>query len=634
MFAQVVDIGATQIGGLGNPQNIEPIFNIVNTPGNITAAEAAFVARVAGNDVSHRRSFVSFGNFNIEKNAFGFKNPLSNKIHQAEATRIQYEDENNFSWSGKLAEEGSFFTLIRNPGGTIGMIKDGNRFYFIHPVAPEISVFTFVKNEASAEIECGASHSSTSNSSMGFCDEDLCHETIDALMVWTPGALEFLNGVGNPFIQWLYVLIGRESINQAFHNSSIAGEIRFQSTNFDFPLSADIAFDINSLVLDPDIIALRNQHSADIVILMTDQVYFNAATGNQIFGAVPSIGPIQNQAFAIVEVPFLMLPRWTLAHEVGHLLGARHNRQSNGGNDNTNICSHAWRFTDDDGEERRGILAALGDEVNGRELFYSNPSRTFNGAPTGTEDNNNAGRIISSVCAVNDFRPNAFMTARIEGSPKMCTCLTNPLGTFYFDFREYAAIAEGGILDGGPPPYIFQWFKSFDGINLVQWLGNGPNISFDPNPIQNCDEFYLHLRVTSTVDGRQLNDVMRINTYDCPECDNWDACFNRPDINVDTREANIKNQNPVIVAEFNDDLFLSPNPANEEIVISYKVRMEERVKTYISDSTGKVVSIVNDSPIKSGEYVDIVNIDALPKGIYILVQEKGNKILTQKFIKL
>ena len=89
------------------------------------------------------------------------------------------------------------------------------------------------------------------------------------------------------------------------------------------------------------------------------------------------------------------------------MVGARHNRFSNGGDepDNSIQIKHGWYFPDIDDYDQWTLLAQE-PGPNTRILHYSNPEITYNGAPTGTLTDRNYFAIYQGMCMMADNNTN------------------------------------------------------------------------------------------------------------------------------------------------------------------------------------------------------------------------------------
>jgi peptidyl-Asp metalloendopeptidase len=117
---------------------------------------------------------------------------------------------------------------------------------------------------------------------------------------------------------------------------------------------------------------LRDLHKADVVVLVVQD--------DRFCGDSHEIGAGANQAFAVVSRTCLLAPHYSLAHELGHLLGARHDRK-------TDPDGIRWAHGYVDSQERWRTLMSY-DVCNGcpRILRWSNPNMPHESEPTGTSD--------------------------------------------------------------------------------------------------------------------------------------------------------------------------------------------------------------------------------------------------------
>jgi hypothetical protein len=124
--------------------------------------------------------------------------------------------------------------------------------------------------------------------------------------------------------------------------------------------------------------ALREAYRADIAILIVDD-----AKG---CGLATRIGADADEAFAVVHHA-CAVSNYTLAHEVGHIIGARHELAYVSGN--------TWRD-----------IMSYKDACNGcpRLPVWSNPLIRIGGEPAGTIELNNARIIAENASRVAAFR--------------------------------------------------------------------------------------------------------------------------------------------------------------------------------------------------------------------------------------
>jgi peptidyl-Asp metalloendopeptidase len=124
--------------------------------------------------------------------------------------------------------------------------------------------------------------------------------------------------------------------------------------------------------------ALREAYRADVVILIVDD-----AKG---CGLATRIGADADEAFAVVHHE-CAVSSYTLAHEVGHIMGARHELAY--------VSGTTWRD-----------IMSYKDACNGcpRLPVWSNPLVRIGGEPAGTVELNNARIIAQNAARVASFR--------------------------------------------------------------------------------------------------------------------------------------------------------------------------------------------------------------------------------------
>jgi hypothetical protein len=127
-----------------------------------------------------------------------------------------------------------------------------------------------------------------------------------------------------------------------------------------------------------EIHGLRDRHRADVAILIVDD-----AKG---CGLATRVLADADEAFAVVHHE-CVATSYTLAHEIGHLIGARHELSY--------VNGTKWR-------EIMGYKDACGGCR--RVAVWSSPTVLVNGEPAGTEQLNNARVIAEQAARVAAFR--------------------------------------------------------------------------------------------------------------------------------------------------------------------------------------------------------------------------------------
>lgn len=177
-----------------------------------------------------------------------------------------------------------------------------------------------------------------------------------------------------------------EETHAAYDNSRIDVRLRrVHAVQVDYTLT-DRLQDLARLVCPGDghldaLHALRDRHAADVVVLVAEA---RAATQNAAIMARPET------AFAVVYVDHLGAPYYALAHELGHLQGARHSPES--GVFETpfpyghGLRTAAWK-----------TIMSTGSLPN--IPHFANPSVSYQGVPTGSADRQDVARVLNETAA-------------------------------------------------------------------------------------------------------------------------------------------------------------------------------------------------------------------------------------------
>ncbi|MCY7330922.1 MAG: zinc-dependent metalloprotease, partial [Saprospiraceae bacterium] len=232
-------------------------------------------------------------------------------------------------------------------------------------------------------------------------DYNTCTATIDILVLLPNDARIWLVNRfgGDAFAAALYIGIGTQALNLAFANSDIPNKkvnIILENFEMNYPSVGSTCGQLLT-ALQAQATARRNAVRADMVVLITATDYpcgSGAATAE--LGDPPFFG---DPSFAFSEIRWLFRPRWSMLHEVGHLMGAGHDRPD----DNDSDCAHGW--TVGGNRFQRTLMArwvGTQNPTDTRILHYSNPDIVYNGDVTGTDEDNNA-KVITKLANIKIF---------------------------------------------------------------------------------------------------------------------------------------------------------------------------------------------------------------------------------------
>ena len=217
--------------------------------------------------------------------------------------------------------------------------------------------------------------------------------TIDVMMFYTPNVAR--RYVRDP-ADLLAVAI--DEANETFSNSGL-GNIRLrlvhtQPINYDG--SEDDQFTHLYTMVDGlgpfrDVKRLRNEKHADIVGLVIDNP--------RGCGLSTRVGPESDDAYFVVHHACVTVSM-SIAHEIGHILGIRHDRAT----DTSNVpIAYGHGYVN--GDKWRDIMS-YNESCGGcpRIPFWSNPRVMYKGEPTGTLAADSARVILENAERVSRFR--------------------------------------------------------------------------------------------------------------------------------------------------------------------------------------------------------------------------------------
>jgi len=577
----------------------------------LSAEQQRVLSNIRSLPYTRSAQLVEIGNLaQLQQNgSLSFEVPgLPSQQFTARAEMVDYTDENKYSWAGDIIGlPGAYVGLVAEHGTVAGFIQVAQRYYTLYPLGGKWCILQEHNQSGSEPINCltnAESHQSQGQQDDDPCEPEYnnCDAIIDILVLGTPEARATF---ANPWDAVALVGTAFLSVNWAFQNSDIPNkQARYHWENFDFPFadpllnSNNILTDRNNLIANTNAQALRDAYGADIVVLLADNRYaFSAGIAGQILTESPN-------AYAIVAVPFLANPRWTFAHEIGHLLGARHSTcdlLNLTGCDDTPVCSHGFIFDDAAGNQQQTIMALFApDDLNDtRILNYSNPDVDFNGAATGDDDHNNARIIRNHACEVANFRTRQDFNASIYQYATLCETTNTGFVLGMFE----ASVTTPSTGNTGTGPYSYEWRWSESGIFSESLYLDNEQLLVLGNVLA-CPGFFLHLRVTSS-DGVIINCTSYVYTDLCSDCD---LGGKTEDISSDFRISYIADQQQIT--------FQTPDWA-----------IGTRLLCRLFDANGREFT---RSPIENASGYGHLAVGNLPSGIYFCTFQNGIRTQTQK----
>ena len=397
---------------------------------------------------------------------------------------------------------------------------------------------------------------------------------IRVLFLYTNSALNLVgSGYQNEVAMRTVVYTYINRANLSFSNSNINAHMSLAylgSTSFnENPHSWDDVLDYFTTPNDgyiDEVHTLRNKYSADVCVLFINK--------NDYCGEAEAIKADDDEAFCIVYPSYSCNYKYTAIHEIGHLVGCRHNYQVD-----VNLIpyryGHGYYYYAENNPYAswRTMMAYDNACETGcqRILYWSNPDVYYTGIPTGTSGIANNARVWNNrASTVSDFRDKENIII-LTASTNNTTAL----------FQSYEA-RTSTTTNGG---YAVQSGQVVD-------LAAGTEIRLKSNThIKSGSSFRASLR--SNAEGSNYPQFVRAEV-----------------------------ENDVNIKEKQSIFSITPNPVRDVLIIE-TTELLSRIDIY--NVNGQCVLQMRELEI---------SVAHLPAGVYILrAKTKDGNLLQNKFIK-
>lgn len=358
----------------------------------------------------------------------GIKNILAIPTH------IEFQNKNNYIYYADLVygrHGAGSLILIYKDGHSFGSFKLGNRHFKIESLSENLQLIIELDNElVNSELACGVDSLIEMNSkdSMISQAEDKstsCTSKVTRVLVMYTAQAE---AAADPS-QAAYTYIAET--NEALRNSTIfSGTFRYQLTDVirinsfnerNDNLFESILNDLDDLVINPELNEERQNYNADIVVVLTDANYYYGS----IFG-IAGLNEYKDRDLGHVAISEIDVDGYTFSHEVGHLMGCRHDTDQRTGDDLPSNLSetakgHSWFYRNWflGRKHYQKSVMAVRDTEGTRVKYYSNPSVKAHKKArdyTGTSTRNNYQQIKEAASVVSCYDPFEEMSISISGA--------------------------------------------------------------------------------------------------------------------------------------------------------------------------------------------------------------------------
>jgi hypothetical protein len=332
-------------------------------------------------------------------------------------TREVHDTEIGYSWFGQLSDNSGIFFTVMN-GQLASKFYMGNVPCLIVPYRDDIHLLVTFHNDVDNGT-CGTPHSDSRQTKSEIEPDD--HDnpiegtasiddncTMRVLWVVTtqaeaeiPMSLEMaarmLQDESNLAYQQSQITLRMEIarvVRTAYAETTTnVSATAYGSTNF-YP--SDLINLSTGGGLLSNVPTLRNLYNADVVVMVRSQATNSAQGFYGIAYGVPTGASAlnANNAFALISTEYMIGGRFTFAHEIGHIQGARHDNHAA-----SPTYGRGYIFSAAATNNR--TIMAVGGSCNPstgcRVQFFSNPNVLYNGVAVGIVDQRDNARRINET---------------------------------------------------------------------------------------------------------------------------------------------------------------------------------------------------------------------------------------------
>lgn len=479
-----------------------------------------------------------------------------------------------FSWRGVPPSYGATVKLDVYNGNVVGIIQTMDFHYTIEPLGGglhaliEIDHTKFKPDGKPIIVGDGPFAPNEDSGGKGKTGmyTVLSNPEIDVLVVYTTNAKNAQYDIEATITSAIGLA------NDSFSNSLISASINLVAmVEVSYTESDSLAEDINRLMLPNDfhmdnVHTYRNFYGADVVVLLVD-------SDDNLCGKAYQTPSQSTFAMAIVQQS--CTASHTMAHEIGHIIGADHDVEY------TDIAyAHGYVFST--GNWR--TIMARNSNPEARILYWSNPDKMLSGIAMGTySDEDNARVWDERASTVEAFRsvatPPGAPTVMIDGPTLML---------------EYDTETFDADVTGGGTPLSYQWYYRHD--TDLYWTPVGFNASYYNHTAGPPDAEWLKVVVTDVI-WRSTEDDIFINVLG---------------LGKRVAEDDVEQSPEGFAMEQN-----YPNPFNPSTTISFSVPEESDVNLDVYDVMGRHVSNLFQGVKHAGRHEVAFDAASLSSGVYI-----------------
>jgi len=293
----------------------------------------------------------------------------------------------NFIWHGTLSEVPGVATLVVRNGNITGTVQDGQNLYHIEAVGGGMHAlikidtakfppehppsFKNKEREAKPKASAAGAPANQHDGPVG----------IDVLVAYTPAAKSSVSDIDAT------IQLAVAEANQSYANSGINITLNLVDSFQVNYSEAGKTYDtiLADFVGNTDVNSRRDKSGADLSALIINQTDY--------CGLADAIGATAATAFVAVHYG-CATGYYSFAHELGHLMGARHDQLND---PSTSPYAYGHGFQHTTAPVWRTVMAYDCSGGCPRVQYWSNPNVSYGGVPMGTAATNDNARVLNGT---------------------------------------------------------------------------------------------------------------------------------------------------------------------------------------------------------------------------------------------
>jgi hypothetical protein len=374
------------------------------------------------------------------------------------------------TWTGRIAGYPDDFVSLAQRHGTIaGFLSSTGRTFEILPSVPGQHVLFEVKSQrmpisdaVRAPIVSSQGKPQFGNSVVGNLSAAVCPVVHDLLVLYTPASAATRSSSALESL----IVAAVEAANASYRQSKVNITLSLVGLRMaGIAEGSNMPETLNILSCDAGCIALRNSLGADIVLLVTEEQDKDWCGYAYIMDA----NSTQFAPFAYAVVWSNCLSTEALTHEIGHVQGVAHDRET-GGNPGAFPYAHGYRRCAQDGVAFHDIMAyRCTDTPSDCLTTFASPDIFYHSYPTGISYELDPANSADAVRTLNETGPTvaSFRATglTVPSTPAALTASMTSTGGVDLAWTDRADDEAGFMIE-----------RTTDGVNYVETARLSANV--------------------------------------------------------------------------------------------------------------------------------------------------------------